>query len=121
MTIAKEHDRRTPSEAEMLALRLESLHSDVGEIKGAMRELTDAITKLALVEERQMHANAAIDRAFKAVSKIDERVERIEGRIVEIEKALPGLDRNALWVERGVWAALGLLGMYIAKATGLLP
>ena len=112
---------RNPTEAEMLRMRLESLHADVGEIKGAMRELTDAITKLALVEERQMHANAAIDRAFKGVSKVDERVERVELRLLDIEKLLPGFNRASLWVDRSVWACLGLLCMYVAKATGLMP
>lgn len=43
----------------ILAERLSSLHSDVSEIKSVMRDLTAAITQLALVEERQANVAAA--------------------------------------------------------------
>lgn len=107
-------------EDELLGVRLDALHSDIGEIKSAMRDLTNAITKLALVEERQAHANAAIDRAFASVTKVDTRVTNVELRVIELEKSIPTFDRTAMWVDRGIWSAVGLLAMYVAKSSGLL-
>ena len=54
----------------LLAAKLGALHEDVSEIKAALTKLSDAITKLALVEERQTQSAAALERAFTAIEKI---------------------------------------------------
>lgn len=97
----------------VLDARLETLHGDVSDMKNVLRELTQAITKLALIEERQAQAAAAQERAFSALAKVEERV-------TEIEKKLPQLSSTTVWVDRGVWAAAAAAVMYIAKKAGLL-
>lgn len=97
----------------VLDARLETLHGDVGEMKLVLRELTQAITKLALIEERQAQAAQAQERAFTALAKVEERVSKIEQR-------LPVLSASSVWVDRGVTATVAAAAMYIAKKTGLL-
>lgn len=104
----------------LLGVRLDALHGDVGEIKSTLKSLSDAILKLALVEERQARANEAIERAFGSVSRVDNKVGALELRVIELEKAVPAYDRASQWVDRAVWGCLGLLGMYVAKSVGLL-
>lgn len=95
------------------SVRLETLHKDVGEIKAALRDLTKAITKLALIEERQTQAAASLDRAFVAL-------ERLERRIQRLEESAPMNHQASKWVFGGMWAAAGALLVMVAKKTGLL-
>jgi hypothetical protein len=83
-----------------LAGKLMSLHDDVSEIKGALRDLTSAITKLALIEERQTVTNASLERAFVAIS-------RVESRLFELERLAPMNNQSRVWVERFVLALAG--------------
>jgi hypothetical protein len=84
----------------ILAERLSSLHSDVSEIKSVMRDLTAAITQLALVEERQANVAAAQERMFLAL-------ERLEARITALERLEPASTKTSVWVDRGVLFIIG--------------
>lgn len=97
----------------LMEAKLTMLHEDVGDIKDAIKELTSAITRLALVEERIASTAAAQERAFTAIANV-------EKRITEIEKKLPEYSRVSIWVDRGVWAAAAAAMMYAAKKVGLL-
>ena len=89
-----------------LANKLQSLHTDVSDIKGALKDLTIAINKLAVIEERQSTITAAIERAFSAIS-------RIEDRLSAIEKEVPNNHRIGAWVDRAIYAILGIAVMFI--------
>lgn len=95
-----EERRRDVKELNELASKLMSLHDDVSEIKGALKDLTSAITKLALIEERQSVTNAALERAFVAIS-------RVEDRLTELERLAPMNNQSRAWVERFVIALAG--------------
>ncbi len=101
--------RREAKELSDLANKLLSLHDDVSEIKGALRDLTSAITKLALIEERQTVTNASIERAFGAIS-------RVEDRLSEIERLTPINNQSRVWVERFMLALTGAALMFIWEA-----
>ena len=101
------------NDAEILAVRLNLLHEDVGEIKTALGKLSDAITKLALVEQNQVQTAGALERAFQAI-------ERIERRIEKIEQAMPENAEAAKWVDRAVTASVCAVAAFIAKAIGLI-
>ena len=92
---------------------MEVLHEDVSEMKAVLKDLTSAITKLALIEERQTQAAVAQERAFTAL-------ERIESRVAALERAAPDTTRTSLWVDRAVWASLAAGATYIAKKLGIL-
>jgi hypothetical protein len=83
-----------------LAGKLISLHDDVSEIKGALKDLTFAITKLALIEERQTVTNTSLERAFMAI-------QRVEDRLFELERLQPIANQSRVWVERFVIALAG--------------
>jgi regulator of replication initiation timing len=84
----------------VLAARLQSLHKDVGEIKSALSSLTEAITKLALIEERQTVTNNALERAFVAL-------EKLEYRIGTLEKEAPLNNKSNIWVDRIIMLIVG--------------
>lgn len=105
-------ERRTPYQT-ALESRLHMLHEDVGDIKTALKDLTSAITRLALVEDRMATASAAQERAFKAIAEV-------ERKVIEIEKILAAQVKTTNWVDRGIWAGLAALGVYILKKVGLL-
>ena len=100
-------ERRTDMvEIQTLATKLQSLHTDVSDIKGALKELTLAINKLAIIEERQTTISGSIERAFSAIT-------RIEDRISIIEREAPNNQRIGAWVDRAVFAILGVAVMFI--------
>ena len=103
--MANDHD--------ILGMRLDLLHEDVGEIKTALGKLSDAITKLALVEQSQLQTADALERAFKAI-------ERVENRLAKLESTSATNSESAKWVDRGVVALVCAAAMAIAKSAGLL-
>lgn len=117
------HAQLSPEEVDMpqnnnndlgvLTAKMTTLHEDVIEIKAALRQLSDAITKLALVEERQTQAAAALERAFLAIDKV-------EARLAAIETNQPDQKRAAKWLDRAVLALIGALAAMFAKKVGLL-
>jgi hypothetical protein len=66
---------------DVLSHKLQTLHEDVGEMKAVLKDLTAAITKLALIEERQTQAAAAQERAFKALERVEQRVSDLEAYV----------------------------------------
>lgn len=105
-------DIDTP-ENSLVSHRLATLHEDVGEMKAALKDLATAITKLALIEERQSNAAAAQERAFKVLAKLEERV-------TNLEVYVPANKRVSVWLDRATWAGMGLLVMLVMKKSGLL-
>jgi chromosome segregation ATPase len=98
---------------EILSVKLEALHSDVSDIKSALDRLSDAITKLALVEQQQNQIAAALERAFKAIAKVEDRVS-------SLEQAAPSQTETAKWVDRGLVALAGAGAVFVGKAVGLV-
>lgn len=102
-----------PPDNQTLDLKLEVLHADVGEIKSALGKLSDAIIKLALIEERQTTASAALERAFAAL-------ERVESRLALLERSNINSGRTSGWVDKAVTAGVGVLLLLVLKRAGLL-
>jgi hypothetical protein len=107
---------------DIFTVKLDALHKDVGEVKTALNKLSDAITKLALVEQQQGQTAAALERAFKAITKVEEGlaedINALDVRVTVVEKAQPKHNSAALWVDR---ALVGLAGAGMALlAKGIL-
>ena len=90
----------------LLSVRLQSLHEDVGDIKGTLQNLTAAITKLALVEERLSVTMTAQERAFVAIANV-------EKRLVKLESKVPVTDNAMKWVDRGITAVVAAAAMFV--------
>lgn len=100
-------------------VKLDVLHQDVGEIKAALNELSKAITKLALVEQQQNQIAASVERAFKALSRIEDRITAQDDRIINLEKQQPQHTAVARWVDRALVALASVSALMIAKAAGM--
>ena len=100
------HQDVNPTDVSLLSARLQTLHTDVSDIKGTLKDLTTAINKLALVEERITNAAAAQERTFKAMEKLEERIDNLE-------KAQVIDDNTSKWIDRGIVAFVGAAVAYI--------
>lgn len=100
--------------------RMESMHEDMGEMRDAIKGLTDAVTRLALIEERQSTAAAAQERGFQAIKDMQGEVKAIEGRVTTLEIAQPQQRQAQQWVYEGLKALAVLAGLFMAKKVGLI-
>lgn len=97
----------------VIAERIEYLHSDVGDMKIAMKDLASAIVKLALVEERQGQATIQQERLVRSIDKL-------EVRIVALELLSPTTKQTNSWVFGAVWSAVCVVGLVALKNLGVL-
>jgi len=108
------------SDINVVITRLGILSDDVGELKETLRQIASAVTRLALVEERQMQTNEALSRAFKQIDKLDLKLTGIEQRLGTLERLQPLQQQTYGWVMTSVWIAAGAAVMFVAKKTGIL-
>ena len=108
------------SDINVVITRLGLLSEDVGELKETLRQIASAVTRLALVEERQMQTNEALSRAFKQIDKLDLKMTGIEQRLGTLERMQPLQQQTNGWVMTSVWIAAGAAVMFVAKKTGIL-
>ena len=103
----------------------------VDRMEHSMDKLTEAITKLAVIEEKQSADRAALERAFMAIQKSDERcqllfekttqkLEAIDARVDGLEAAAPQTAQVQQWVTSAVWAAAGLGAYIVINKLGLM-
>lgn len=108
------------SDINVVITRLGLLSEDVGELKETLRQIASAVTRLALVEERQMQTNEALSRAFKQIDKLDLKLTGIEQRLGTLERMQPLQQQTNGWVMTSVWIVAGAAVMFVAKKTGIL-
>lgn len=96
-----------------LDTRFEVLHQDVVEVKGAMHKLADAITKLAVIEERQSQVSSAVERAFAAINLVTQQVAGLEVRMAAMR--VEG-NTASKWVDRALVALIAAgVGTFFGK------
>ena len=142
MTEQTTNRRAEDKNVQVLATKIEGLAQDMNEMKHGIAKMADALTKLAIVEERQTQTILAQERAFKALERVEERLrthelvckdqdkevrqliadsnERLSARVGELEKAEPMQEQTGKWVMAAVWGAAGLLALFVAKQLGLV-
>lgn len=103
----------TETEIALLSNKVESLHSDMGEMKMVMRDVASALTKLALIDERQSKMLESQERIFHLLDKLDSRVDHLEKNEGQQNLATK-------WVLAAVWGAAGMFALYAAKTLGLM-
>lgn len=88
--------------------RLEGMTAEMVEIKTALRDMAQAVSRLAVIEERQIATNEAIGRAFRDIGKLDTRM-------ASIEQSAPLQKQSSDWVQAGAKYILALvLGAVVA-------
>ena len=108
------------SDINVVITRLGLLSDDVGELKETLRQIATAVTRLALVEERQSQTNEALSRAFKQFDKVELKLTGIEQRLGTLERMQPLQQQTNGWVMTSVWIVAGAAVMFVAKKTGIL-
>jgi hypothetical protein len=95
-----------------VVLRIKALHEDVSDMKDVLKELTAAINRLALVEERQAQTALALERAFAALTKVEDRLARLE---------LAGVNstRTSAMVDKGIWIIVTAIVVSVLSYLGI--
>lgn len=96
-----------------ISVKLELLHDDVRDMKSVLKDLTTAINRLAVVEERQLQFGEAVGRAFKGLEEVRLRVHALESVAVTSKQTND-------WAGKALWAAAAAGAMFVAKKTGLV-
>ena len=97
----------------IVATRMDTLHRDMQELKEVQKTMSEAITRLAVIEERQSNTISAQERLFKALDSLEARVD-------SLEKEAPLQKQASQWVVAAVYGAAGLAVMFVAKTVGLI-
>jgi len=116
---------------QFIAARLDAFNSDIQEIKGVQKEMAANFTKLIAIEVQQTATMAGLERAFKALEKVETKLEAyttanretsqalekenadLAKRVVELEKNEPMQAQTSKWVVAAVWGSLALLAGFI--------
>jgi hypothetical protein len=113
-------DRRVPdSSMARVAARLESFESSFDDLKGDMRKMAEAVTKLAVMEERQVSANQAQERAFNAIKRVEDEVTFVRTKLSALELASVDSKRTSAWIDKAVLAVVVIVAMFVAAKVGL--
>lgn len=97
---------------EIMAHHIKSMREDMGEMKQSVTKLTEAVTKLVLLEERQSNTTAELDRVARSVTKLDSRLQMLE-------RAQPMAKQVSQWVLNAVWGGAGMLvALAVSKVFG---
>lgn len=94
--------------------RLDQMSKQLEDVTVAMKEVAKSLTALVRLEEN--HKMTA-----ERLTSGSARMEKIEERLAEIEKAMPGLKELRRWVIGGVLAGLGMMGTAVGKLVLLDP
>lgn len=95
--------------------KIESISGDMVEIKQTMRELAAAVSRLAVIEERQSTTNDSITRAFKQINELGSRV-------TSLEQAQPIQKQSSDFVQTAVkYIVAAVLGAVIAGFVRVPP
>lgn len=131
-----------PDNLQLINHRVERLEGNHSEIKEALRELTQAVQKLVVVDERQVQAAINMDRIAKTLDKAHARLDTVvadfsralekakdeqanafkalELRVDTLEREAPMQRQASQWVSAAVYGAAGLAAMFVAKQVGLI-
>ncbi len=87
--------------------RIDVIARDMSEVKMTMGKLVDAITKMAIVEERQLADRQAMARAFVEIEKVSERLKLVEqGQPIQKQSS----DYVQKFIAAAAMAAMGAVG-----------
>lgn len=77
-------------------------------IEKSLASISDSLRQLTVMEQKYLESRAAQDRAFLAISKLEERT-----RLIENE--LPTLKLVRAWVVAGIVGTVSVVGLAVIK------
>lgn len=98
---------------------IEGLQSDLAEVKTTLGKIADALTRLAVLEERQSAVVAVLNRVSDRQDKAEERNSALSNEMIRLATTANVISRGifALWITvgAGVLAELGHLAIAVIK------
>ena len=110
-SIAAEHNEVV--RIERLSHHIQRIREDQHAMRTAIERMSEAVTRLTLVEERQAAATTAIDRLAQTLEKLD-------GRLRHLELAEQTQAKTTAWVQSALWALAAAAVIFVAKKVGLI-
>lgn len=105
-----------PINAQVIEYRVGALEEAIKQISLAVKIIAENTSQIASLEQRHAETREGLERAFNAVAKSDERHEKLSGRVMEIEKAMPSIKESSRWIRLGVISLVGLVLVSAFKA-----
>lgn len=134
-----DEDRRARRSTDPL---IEMIAQKIGRMEDSMDKLTVAITKLAVIEEKQASDRQSLERAFASIEKGDERcaemfaqadkrcaelfekslakLESIDKRVDQLEREAPKNAMTSQWVIDGLKALAIVVAVFVLTKAGLM-
>lgn len=119
-----EEDNMDEHTVKIVADRLQSLHEDVNELKDSMREsmkeMSSAVTKLVLLEERNTQTVRLIERAMKELD--DQKIEhnKLVDKVSSLAEQAPLNRQTNRMIDALIYAVVGGVLMFIGKQLGMV-
>lgn len=108
----------------IVADRLQSLHQDVNELKDSMREsmkeMSSAVTKLVLLEERNTQTVRLIERAMKELDEQKVEHNKLVDKVNSLAEQAPLNRQTNRMLDALIYAVVGGVLMFIGKKLGLV-
>lgn len=100
------------ADIEVLATKLEHLSEGVDRMESILAQMSEALNKLSIVEERQATTAETVRRLY-------DKLDTLEERLRTLEIAEPIQSQTSQWIINGVWGIVGAIGAYlVAKLLG---
>ena len=98
---------------ERITHHIQRIREDQHAMRAAIERMSEAVTRLSLVEERKSAASTAIERLVQSLERLDERLRHLE--VAERTQA-----KTTAWVQAALWALAAAAAVFIAKKVGLV-
>jgi hypothetical protein len=86
---------------------VQHIRNEQAVIRQTLDKVSEAISKLAVIEERQVFTSKAIERVMETLDKLEHRV-----RVLEVEDRVQS--RTVDWVDRILWGALSGFAVFVS-------
>jgi hypothetical protein len=115
---------------QLLDHRVRTLEDNHDELKDVLRELTSAMNKLVIIDEKQIQSALIMDRLAGDIRDVKQTIKeqaerhektmaRLGERIGPLEIAAPQHKQTSQWVTGGIVGAAVLAAQFVAVKVGL--
>jgi len=128
----RNYTRQSDVAIQVISENVSQLKSDFhdlrSDLKEVVKEFSDSVSKLVVLEEKSVHTNINIERILKIAERSHERIDvlqkdnkmqidQLESRIDQLEKDQPQIKLVINYVVKGVVAVVAIVGMAVLKLT----
>ena len=103
----------------VIATKLDLLHKDMGELRNTQEKMADAITRFAVIEERQSTMMDAVKRAFNTIDEVRSESKLMEIRMRNVETANATNTKVSRWIEMGLLGIAVVVFQAVSKQIGV--